>query len=67
MKRGSIALARVLCVEIAGYADDQGEDMYGNDYGSVDIAEILSAEVERLRAELKQPMDNRPTLKDEHV
>lgn len=41
--RGSIALARRLCVEIAGCPED------GNGYGSVEIAEILSAEVERLR------------------
>jgi len=53
MKRGSIALARKLCVEIAGYADDD-QDCYGNDYGSVDIAEILSAEIERLREELAE-------------
>ena len=54
MKRGSIALARELCVQIAGYTDDD-QDQCGHDYGSVDIAEILSAEVERLREALAQP------------
>jgi len=49
MKRGSIELARRLCVDIAGFADEEN-DIDGNGYGSVDIAEILSAEVERLRA-----------------
>ena len=53
-KRGSIALARELCVQIAGYTDDD-QDQCGHDYGSVDIAEILSAEVERLREALAQP------------
>jgi len=50
-RRGSIALARRFCYEIAGPSDedDIGE---GGGYGSVAIAEILSAEVERLRAEL---------------
>ena len=54
MKRGSIALARELCVQIAGYTDDD-QDQCGHDYGSVDIAEILSAEVVRLQAALAQP------------
>jgi hypothetical protein len=49
-KRGSIDLARSLCYEIAGPTDEE-DDMTGSDYGSVDIAEILSAEVERLRAQ----------------
>jgi hypothetical protein len=49
MKRGSIELARRLCVEIVGFTDENN-DIDGHDYGSVDIAEILSAEVERLRA-----------------
>ena len=53
-KRGSIALARELCVQIAGYTDDD-QDQCGHDYGSVDIAEILSAEVLRLQKALAQP------------
>ena len=53
-KRGSIALARELCVQIAGYTDDD-QDQCGHDYGSVDIAEILSAEVVRLQKALAQP------------
>jgi hypothetical protein len=48
-KRGSIDLARRLCVEIAGFTDEE-EEINGYDYDSVDIAEILSAEVERLHA-----------------
>jgi hypothetical protein len=50
-KRGSIALARQLCYEIAG-ATSEDDDINGSDYGSVDVAEILSAEVERLREAL---------------
>jgi len=53
-KRGSIALARSLCYEINGAADDS-DDFEGGGYGSVDIAEILSAEVVRLQAALAQP------------
>ena len=53
MKRGSIALARRLCYEIAGPTDED-DDMSGSGYGSVDIAEILSAEVERLRAQIEE-------------
>jgi len=53
-KRGSIALARSLCYKINGAADDS-DDMDGGGYGSVDIAEILSAEVVRLQAALAQP------------
>ena len=53
-KRGSIALARSLCYQINGAADDS-DDMDGGGYGSVDIAEILSTEVERLREALAQP------------
>ena len=53
LKRGSIALARQLCYEIAG-ATNGDDDFSGNDYGSVDIAEILSAEVVRLQAALAQ-------------
>jgi hypothetical protein len=53
-KRGSIALARSLCYEIAG-ATNGDDDFSGSEYGSVDIAEILSAEIERLREALAQP------------
>jgi hypothetical protein len=53
-RRGSIALARSLCYQINGAADDS-DDMDGGGYGSVDIAEILSAEVVRLQAALAQP------------
>ena len=45
--RGSIELARRLCFEIAGPTDE--DDNEGCGYGSVDVAEILSAEVVRLR------------------
>ena len=51
-KRGSIALARQLCYEIAGATSE--DDIDGGGYGSVDIAEILSAEVVRLREALAQ-------------
>ena len=51
-KRGSIALARSLCYEIAGATSE--DDMDGGGYGSVDIAEILSAEVVRLQKALAQ-------------
>ena len=44
-KRGSIELARALCNEIAGEPDEDGHAQWG----SVDIAYILSAEVVRLR------------------
>jgi hypothetical protein len=53
-KRGSIALARSLCYQINGAADDS-DDMDGGGYGSIDVAEILSAEVVRLQAALAQP------------
>lgn len=49
MKRGSIDLARSLCFDIAGPTDEDYND--GRGYGSVDVAEILSAEVERLSDE----------------
>jgi hypothetical protein len=52
-KRGSIALARSLCYQVNGAADDS-DDMAGGGYGSVDIAEILSAEVVRLQKALAQ-------------
>ena len=60
-KRGSIALARSLCYQINGAADDS-DDMEGSGYGSVDIAEILSAEVVRLQEALAQPHEM--TLKE---
>jgi len=60
-KRGSIALARSLCYQINAAADDS-DDMDGGGYGSVDIAEILSAEVVRLREALAQPHET--TLKE---
>ena len=53
-KLGSIALARQLCYEIAGAASED-DDISGRDYGSVDVAEILSAEVVRLQKALAQP------------
>jgi hypothetical protein len=53
-KLGSIALARSLCYQINGAADDS-DDIDGGGYGSVDVAEILSAEIERLREALAQP------------
>jgi len=58
-KRGNIALARSLCYQINGAADDS-DDIDGGGYGSVDVAEILSAEVERLREALAQP-EQEPT------
>ena len=60
-KRGSIALARSLCYQINGAADDS-DDMDGGGYGSVDIAEILSIEVVRLQEALAQPHET--TLKE---
>lgn len=48
-KIGNIELARRLCYEIAGPTDEEDSD--GSGYGSVDVAEILSAEVVRLRGE----------------
>jgi hypothetical protein len=38
--------------------------MSGSDYGSVDIAEILSAEVERLRSAIVQTLDANGHLAD---
>ena len=57
-KLGSIALARQLCYEIAGATSE--DDMDGHDYGSVDIAKILSAEVVRLKKALAQPVFDCP-------
>lgn len=54
MNRGSIELARRLCYEIAGPTDEE-DDMEGTGYGSVDVAEILSAEVLRLREVIARP------------
>jgi|GEM_PF-2878335 len=45
-----IQTARRLCVDIKGCPDAEDEDTDGYGYGSIDIAEILSAEVLRLRA-----------------
>ena len=45
MKRGTIELARTICEEICGELPD------GEQYGSVDVAEILSAYVRRLEAQ----------------
>lgn len=66
MKRGSITLARSLCYEIAGPADEY-DDITGSAYGSADIAEILSAEVERLRAAICQTLDANGHLADGEV
>lgn len=62
MKRGSIELARQLCYEIAGPTDE--DDNSGRGYGSVDVAEILSAEVERLRAAIRKTLDDNGDLAD---
>ena len=61
MKRGTIALARMLCMQI------DGEEEYSHQYGSVDIAEILSAEVERLRAAISATLDANRHLADGEV
>ena len=66
MKRGSIALARSICYEVAGPTDED-DDMTGSGYGSVDIAEILSAEVENLRAAICQTLDANSHLADGEV
>lgn len=58
MKRGTITFARMLCMQI------DGKEEYGHQYGSVDIAEILSAEVERLRAAICQTLDTNSHLAD---
>ena len=60
-KRGSIALARQLCYQINGAADDSDDISAGGGYGSVDIAEILSGEVVRLREALAQ-LEQKPML-----
>ena len=66
MKRGSIALARSICYEVAGPTDED-DDMTGSGYGSVDIAEILSSEVENLRAAICQTLDANSHLADGEV
>ena len=66
MKRGSIALARSICYEVAGPTDED-DDMTGSGYGSVDIAEILSAEVERLRTAISATLDANGHLADGEV
>lgn len=63
MKRGSIELARQLCVEIAGFTDEK-QDFNGYGYGSVDVAEILSAEIVRLRSAIQQTLDENGHLAD---
>jgi len=50
MNQDVIQTARRLCVDIKGCPDAEDEDTDGYGYGSIDIAEILSAEVLRLRA-----------------
>ena len=65
-RRGTIALARRLCYEIAGPTGED-DDITGGDYGSVDIAEILSAEVERLRAAIRHTLDENGHLADGEV
>lgn len=49
MMKGSIELARLICVEIAG--EPVPNDTDGDSYGSIEIAEILSAGYEKLKAE----------------
>ena len=58
MKRGSIELARSQCEEIKGELPD------GEQYGSVDVAEILSAHVRRLQSELVEAVAANATLHD---
>ena len=59
-KKGSIELARWLCEDIAG-------ELEGEAYGSVDVAEILSAEVERLRERMTELEHQNAALKKEAV
>ena len=47
--KGSIELARLICVEISG--EPVPNDTDGDSYGSIEIAEILSAGYEKLKAE----------------
>jgi hypothetical protein len=63
MKKGSIEMARKLCFEIDG---DEGDDPTGFGYECEDIAEILSAEVVRLRECLAKTRQYEP-LTDEDV
>ena len=59
-KKGSIELARWLCEDIAG-------ELEGEAYGSVDVAEILSAEVERLRERMTELEHQNAALKKENA
>jgi hypothetical protein len=61
MKRGSIELARSICTEIKGIADDGLDDIK---WGSVDIAEILSAEVINLRVAIIKTLNKNRHLAD---
>jgi hypothetical protein len=56
-KRGTIYLARKLCAEIEGAKEGESVEK-GREYSSRDAAEILSAEVERLR-ELLSPVSDK--------
>ena len=58
MKLGSIELARTICEELKGELPD------GEQYGSVDVAEILSAHVRRLQSELAEAVVANATLHD---
>jgi hypothetical protein len=51
----------MLCMQI------DGKEEYGHQYGSVDIAEILSAEVARLRTAICQTLDANSHLADGEV
>ena len=59
-KKGSIELARWLCEDIAG-------ELEGEAYGSVDVAEILSAEVERLRERMTELEHQNAALEAENA
>lgn len=65
IKRGSIDLARRLCYEIAGPCNE--DDIDGSGYGSVDVAEILSAEVENLRSAIRNTLNENAHLADGDV
>lgn len=58
MMIGSIELARTICEELKGELQD------GEQYGSVDVAEILSAHVRRLQSELAEAVAANATLHD---
>jgi hypothetical protein len=59
---GSIAFVRQLCVQING--EPYPEDSDGLGYGSVDIVEILSAEVLRLRQAILETLESNRHLAD---